>query len=172
MKKIILISLLFSISENPLYSTTIPAASLTIPAVKPGPVEILLNKFISLKIKDLQKLAGRKFSLKEKIAILVLKQKLKHKEGERSNQGQLAMIFGIGAITLLILAFLVPGTGAFFTASLISSILAIVIGSVAKKNDPSDRKAHVGKLLGWITLGLIALLVIAVAIALSSWSWY
>jgi hypothetical protein len=123
----------------------------------------------SLKIKDIQKMLGRKLSLREKIAILILKQRLKHKARENSQPGNTALIFGIGGAALLVLGlFLAP----LLIGSLIASIIAIVIGSVAKKKHPSDGKAHAAVLLGWITLILLAILLLAAAIVVSTWSWF
>ncbi len=112
---------------------------------------------------------GRKLSLREKIAVLILKQRLKHKTRENSQPGNTALIFGIGGVALLALGlFLAP----LLIGSLIASIIAIVIGSVAKKKHPSDGKAHAAVLLGWITLILLAILLLAAAIVVSTWSWF
>lgn len=171
MKRFIALLVLFCIFTIPLMSASVPSNTFITATDKPILVEELLKKIVSHKIKDLQKLTGRKFSLKEKIAIVILKKKLKHRPKEGSSQGQTALIFGIGALVLFALGFLVPAAGIPLLASLLSSILAIVVGSVAKKKDPSDRKAHAGKLLGWITLGLIALLLILATVLIASWSW-
>src|SRR5258705_5571 len=56
--------------------------------------------------------------------------------------------------------------------ALVAAIFAIVMGSMASKQDRSDKKAHAAKLLGWITLGLIALLLILAAIIVATFSWY
>lgn len=172
MRRSLIWFVLFCFLSAPLMSAPVHSTAFNSPIDKPIPNEALLKKIASLKIKDLQKLAGRKFSLKEKIAFFVLKKKLGHKSGDGQGQGQTSLIFGIGALALLVLAFLVPAAGVPLLASLVSSILAIVVGSVAKKKDPSDRKAHAGKLLGWITLGLIALLLILATVIIASWSWY
>lgn len=147
-----------------------PAFTATEPVHKeePIPIEIVLKKIKSLKVKDIQRITGRKLTLKEKIGFGLLKHTLKKKPKENSKKGETALVFGIVALGTLILGFFVPYV---ILVSLVSSILAIVIGSVAKKQDPADRKAHAGKLLGWLTLGLIGLLIIAVAIALSGFEW-
>lgn len=156
------------------------------------PVYMVMEKISSLKVKDAEKMAGRKFTLKERIGFVLLKKQIRNykkngntptlfqklvlkkaekklnkgKKNEPGSKGQSAMVFGIAAIVTLIIALFIPYV---IFASLIASILAIVLGSVAKKENPQDTKAGVGKLLGWITLGLIALLVIAAAIVLASW---
>jgi hypothetical protein len=148
------------------------ATASTTPTEKIIPPEMVLKKIADLKIKDLQKLTGKKFTLKEKIGFLILKhklkQKIKHAPADKSSKGETALIFGIGSLALFFLAAVVPG--ALF-ASLIAAIIAIAMGSSAKKKDPSDKKAKTAKLLGWITLGLIAILMIVIVVALSNWSW-
>lgn len=172
MKRFLIWFVLICFISAPLLAAPVHPTTLITHVDKPIPNEAFLKKIASLKIKDLQKLAGRKFTLKEKIAFLILKKKIRNKAGNGEGQGQIALIFGIGALALLILALIIPAAGVPLLASLVSSILAIVVGSVAYKKDPSDRKAHAGKLLGWITLGLIAVLVIAAAIVISSWDWF
>ncbi|NOT51142.1 MAG: hypothetical protein HOP10_07670 [Chitinophagaceae bacterium] len=153
-------------------SFTAYATPVVNPVEKITPQQILLKKITDLKIKDLQKLTGRKFTLKEKIGFgilkLKLKQQLKHTPADGSKKGETALIFGIGSLAILFLATVVPG--ALF-ASFIAAIIAIILGGSARKKDPSDKKAKTAKLLGWITLGLIAALMIVIFIALSNWSW-
>ena len=155
----------FCIFTTPLISSPVHSSALTTPVDKIASNEIFLKKIASLHIKDLQKLAGRKFSLKEKISFLILKKSLKHKTGDSQSKGQTALIFGIGALVLLIIGLFVPFV---ILGALVSSILAIVVGTAALKKDRSDTNALVGKLLGWITLGLIALLLILAVIIISS----
>lgn len=129
------------------------------------PVGDIYKKIASLKIKDIQKLVGRKLTIKEKISFLILRHKLKHPPRDKQNKGQTAFIFGIAGLALLIVGLFVPYV---ILVSLVSAILAVVFGSVAKKQDPSDNNALTGKLLGWITLGLIALLAILVIVLIAS----
>lgn len=149
-------------------SFTAPANTATLPpsSSKIIPVGEIYRNIGTMKIKDFQKLVGRKLTIKEKIGFLVLKHKLNHPAKENKNKGQQSLIFGIVGLGLLILGFFVPYV---ILGSLISAILAIVTGSVAKKQDPTDKKAIAGKLLGWITLGLIVLLMILVAIIFAAW---
>ena len=80
------------------------------------------------------------------------------------SKGETALIFGIGSLALLSLSFLFPY--AIFGA-IVAAIVAIIAGGAARKKDPSDKKAKTAKLLGWITLGLIAALVIIAVATLS-----
>ena len=178
MKSLIKWGIVFTI----FFSIAIPANSISIPAsipssnntVLPGDIQskiAMLKNISTMKVKDFQKVIGRKMTLKEKISFLILKQKLKpkHKKaGDSPSKGQTAFVFGIGSIVLLILGLFIPYV---IIGALVAAIVAIVSGSMAKKADPDDRKAHAGKLMGWITLGLIALLLILVAAIISSWSW-
>jgi hypothetical protein len=136
------------------------------PTVRPSAE--LYQKFTSLKIKDVQKLIGRKLTIKEKIAFLIVKHSAK-KQLKGNTQGQTALTFGIAAAVMLILGLFIPY---IIIGSLIAAILAVVLGSVAKKQDPSDKKAYAGALLGWITLGAIALIIILAIAIVSSWGWY
>ncbi len=144
----------------------------TLPPIdKPLPNQSLLKKPGSLKIKDMQVLLGRRLTLKEKIAFLILRKKIKATALKDQSKGQTAFIFGIGAVCLLALAFVVPQVTFLLLASIVSSILAIIVGSSAHKKDPEDKKAKTAKLLGWITLGIITALAVIAVIALSNWSW-
>jgi len=172
MKKIFTWLLLFCIVSSPAISSTVPSPGLIIPADKEIPSEIFLKKILSSKIKDLQKLAGRKFSLKEKIAFLVLRKKLNHKSDKTTSKGQTALIFGIGGLVLLVIGLFVPFV---LIGSLAASIIAIVVGSSAVKKDPSDSKARSGRLLGWITLGLLVfltILAVIVVVAFLNSAWW
>lgn len=156
-------SLMF-VPSNATASVIIPAHS-----GKIIPAGDFLKNIATLKVKDLQKKIGRKLTIKEKIGFLVLKHKIKRSGKAEPSKGQTAMVFGIVAISLLVLSFFVPYV---IVASFISSIVAIVSGSSVLRQNKNDRKAFVGKLLGWITLGLIALLLILAVIWLSSWGLF
>lgn len=127
----------------------------------------LRQKLISLKTRDLQKLIGRKLTLKEKIGLLVLKYTSNKKT--QSKKGSTALTFGIAGLVLLILGLFIPY---IIIGALIASILAIVLGSNAKRQDSSDAKARTAVLLGWITLGAIALLLILAAVVIATYGIY
>jgi len=95
-------------------SATIPLSVSTTSLKKP------LNNITSLKVKDIQKMLGRKLTLKEKIALLVLKHKLKHVPKETSKAGNTALIFGIIGVALLAI-------GLFVGPLLIGSIIAAIV---------------------------------------------
>jgi flagellar biosynthesis protein FlhB len=165
----IITGLLFSY----LLSIATPAGSATIPSSNSAiiPVEGMYKKIDSQKVKDIQKLIGRKLTLKERIAFFILKQKLRHIPKETTNEGEIALIFGIAAVSLLVLSLFFPF---LMIASLIASIIAIITGSVTKKREPGNQKAKTGKMLGLITLAIIAILFIILLVvfaSLGTWSF-
>ncbi|MGZ8508828.1 MAG: hypothetical protein ACXWV8_14500 [Chitinophagaceae bacterium] len=155
-----------------LISIALPVSSATSFSPSSSVIKIVpeWNKYkniANLKIKDLQKIIGRKLTVKEKIGFIILKHKIKRQLKNSEKQGQTAFIMGIAGLALFAIGLFVP---VLLVGSLIAAIVAVVSGSVAQKQDPSNRKAHAGKLLGWITLGLLALLLILAAIVLSAWT--
>jgi uncharacterized membrane protein YphA (DoxX/SURF4 family) len=140
----------------------LPALCSTPPADSATTIAIAnMNKMItSLKVRDFQKITGKKMSLKQKISFGVLKHKLK-KESGSSKDGQKSLIFAITGAVLLIVGLFVPFV---ILAALAAAIVAVVVGSSAQRKNPDDRQAYSGTLLGWITLGLIGALFIAAII--------
>ena len=166
MKIFILKALFFCVFLSfalPAFSATAPADGVNVTLIPPGAV---YKKLISMKPRDIQKMTGKKMSLKEKVAFGILKVKLKKQYNNKSSQGQTALIFGIAGLALFVVGLFVPYV---ILGALIAAIVAIVVGSSAKKKNPDDTKAHAGKLLGWITLGLIALLLVLAAIVAAAW---
>lgn len=155
-----------------LFSVLIACVFLTLPSILHSTVSTTVTipaethkEFTSLKVRDLEKFIGRKLTTKERISFLVLKHNAT-KKAKGSNKGSTALAFGISGAALLILGLFVPYV---ILGALAAAIVAVVLGSVAKKQDPSDSKARAAALLGWITLGAIALLVIVAAIAVATW---
>jgi small-conductance mechanosensitive channel len=123
-----------------------------------------------LKIKDFEKLIGRKLSLKEKLSYKIVQWKLKkknslpRKEG-KSKRGDLAMILGIAGLVSIFIPYVAA-------IALPCAILAIIFGYSARKQDADDTHAKVGIILGWITIGVFVLALIVVLAILSSVRWY
>jgi hypothetical protein len=126
----------------------------------------------TLKIRDIEKIAGRKLTWKEKVVIKVYQWKLKKelrnkKAGDRkSSPGSTAMTFGI--IGLVSLFIPIPVIGGL--ASIICIILALVLGYQARKKDPADKKAKTAIILGWIGVGVIVLAIVLLIALLSALS--
>ena len=133
------------------------------------PIHPPFNIFTA-KVKDVEKVLGRKLKLKEKIGFKILQYKLK-KEGLKKqketdpDKGKTAMILGIIAISCLVIPF-------FGFASIPLAILAIIIGNKAKKQNPEDGRAKAGVILGWVTLGLLALAIAIVVLILAAWGGF
>jgi hypothetical protein len=148
-------------------ATLYPASTVQPVNTTVDPSSDIYKKVASLKISEIQKLTGRKLTLKEKVSLLVLKHTAKRKA--QGSKGSTALGFGIAALALILLGLFVPF---IILLSIPAAILAIVLGNKAKKLDPSDKKAQTGTILGWIAVGAIALIVVAVIIVASSGVWY
>lgn len=147
--------------------------SLVNSAVIVSPVETKIPtvenpKVVTPSVKDIERTLGRKLTLKEKIALFFLKKKLK-KAHEGASSGETALMFGIFGVVFLIAGLFLPY---IILGALAFGIVAVVLGNAAKKQNPRDTKASSAVLLGWITLGGIALLLILIAAILSSINWY
>ena len=165
-----------------------------LPSKAKTPLELMCAKLASMKTKDFQAMVGHRLSLKEKLGFLAIRAKARHyakkgipaedislmqqkmrelskpgKKADGSSLGKTALTFGIAGAVLLIIGLFVPG---FWLGALVASIVAIATGSAASKRDKSDTRASTGKLLGWITLGILAVILIAAVIVISSWDWW
>lgn len=167
MRKIVM----FVVLAVSLSSITIPVNSAIIipPTKKIVLSEMPVNRIVSLKVRDIQKVIGRKLTLKEKISFLLLRHQLKHKADPKKSLSHTALICGIIAVVALVGGLFIP---ALLIVSLMGSILSLVLGTIARRDDRSDKKALAAMLIGWITLGLLALLLLVIVIILASWSWY
>ncbi len=92
---------------------------------------------------------------------------MKRQSKDVDTEGQLSFNLGLASIGLLVIGLFVPYV---IIGSFIAAVLAIVTGGMATKKDGENKKAKAGKLMGWITLGALALLIIVAAVALASWS--
>jgi hypothetical protein len=146
--------------------TSYPATTIQHVNTNTDPPAEVYKKLASLKISEIQKLIGRKLTLKEKISFVILKQ-TSGKQAQ-SKKGNTALIFGIVGVGLLLIGLFVPFV---ILGAIVGAIVAIVLGSSAKKQDPSDGKAQAAVLLGWITLGATALLLIIATIVIASGVW-
>ena len=140
-----------------------------IPVSNPVPLLHSVNDVASMKIKEVELLLGRKLTLKEKIAVklaqLKLKKQVKANEKSKVSKGKNAMTLGILSLVMLLLPF-------GFLASIVLAIMAITIGSKAKKENPRDGKAQAGIILGILTLALIIIAVVIVVAVLSSGGYW
>jgi hypothetical protein len=146
--------------------STLFSATLIQPVSAPYSAEIY-KKLTSLKVSEVQKMLGRKLTFKEKVSFVILKHASARKA--QSNKGSTALGFGIAGLAILLMGLFVPF---LIWLALPVGILAIVLGNKAKRQDPSDKKAHTAVTLGWVTVGVFTLVLIAAVIILSSNDWY
>jgi len=130
-----------------------------------------LDYILSFKIKGIEKIAGKKLSLKEKIELKILRSPLGRKilayrlQKNDTDKAQLALVLGIIGLAALF----IPYVGLI---SLPFAIAALIIGYSARRQQPYNRKARTAIVLGWVTIGLFVLaLMIAIAI-LTTFTWY
>lgn len=177
-----LIVIIFCLAYNLSYSS--PAALSINPIQKASfsqmelapPGKFNIKDLLKMKVKDIEKLSGRKLTLKEKIAFLILKLKLKKNKDffnpeNSSSAGNTALILGILALIFA----LIPWYTLILAIPL--GILAITKGSKARRAGGADaRKGNAGKILGFIALGillfwLLLLLVIVIIFSSIFWGW-
>lgn len=156
----------------------------------PASKQFFIRQVQSLTIKDLQRLAGRKLSFKEKITWQLLKWRISHpgtgnlikklkskpasaqqpagsSPDEKSmKKGQASFVFGLAGLGLLALVFVIPF---MIFPSIISALLAIILGHGATKGNRENKKGQTGKILGYVTISLIAILL---AIALTNFELF
>jgi hypothetical protein len=171
MKRFLIVVAAFLIYFNAT-AASIPA---TIPVensslATPGNSGYILSKISALKIKQVEKLLGRKLKLKEKIAFKVYQWKAKkgllNKKTDKPQKGKTAMILGIIGLGLIFIPYV-------SLAAIPCAVLAIVFGNQARKENPEDGKAKAGVILGWVTIGIF-IIVLAIVIAILStftWGW-
>jgi len=116
----------------------------------------------AFKIRDIERVLGRKLKLGEKLGVLIIRHKIKkgkYGDGTRDT-GKTAFILGlIGLVGLII--------PVINLASIPLAIMAIAIGNRTLKKDPGNRKASTAVTLGIITLAFLVVIGIIVAIVLT-----
>lgn len=151
-------------------SISFPANPTEITVSENPPGKKLNKKSQKLTNRAIEKKLGRKLSLKEKLSLVFLKKKLRRtlNADEKESIGQIAMVLGIAGAALMIVGLFVPYLA---IGGLAFAIAAIVTGSVGLKKNPEDRKAHAGKLLGWLTVGLFLAILLVALVIVASWNW-
>ena len=165
---LILVLLIFSSLNFQASANTLPVTlTSSVSTMQKDPVP--MDRIATMKIKEAEKILGRKFTLKEKIAFkiaqLKLKKDLKAKAEGKSSKGQTAFVLSLVGICLL----LVPYAS---IASLPLAIIGLVMGSQAKKENPNDSKAKTAIVLSLVTLGLLVLAVLLVIAIIASGGWW
>ncbi|MBL7746898.1 MAG: hypothetical protein JNM19_05685 [Chitinophagaceae bacterium] len=133
---------------------------------------VVASRFTTMKIKEIEKIAGRKLKLKEKFAIKLLQWKVKkdlakNKKGERSQKGKTALILSIAGVGCLLIPYLA-------LASIPLVVLGLILGYQARKINPGDKRAKAAITIGWVGIILflvVVALVVAILASFGSWGW-
>ena len=105
---------------------------------------------VTMKMKDFEKLTGKKLTLKEKIAFKILQSKLKKKtrnveKGQYSKRSKTAFILSILSLATIII---IP-------LSIILAVISIILASKSLKENNEDKKARTAMGLSILALGII-----------------
>ena len=167
-KAIILISVLLLAIHTNTFSFSNTAISINTygDIVKPSsdnPANAALQVLVKMKTTDIEKVIGRKLKFKEKLALIVLKLKVKTNgfNDVKSKDGNSSQTLGIISIVTLFL---------FPIVTIPLGILAIIYGNKALKINPNDKAANTGKILGIISLALLLLIIILVVAIIASFT--
>jgi hypothetical protein len=151
------------VSPGHVMAATVPSVSAT-PAsqVNEEPKTKTLPSLATMKVKEFEKLAGQKLTLKEKIAFKIFQSKLKKEnrkaeKGEYSKRSKLAFILGILSIATLPL---IP-------LSVLLSVITIILASKSIKANDMDKKAKTALTLAVLSLGIIVVGLLIYAIFVS-----
>lgn len=121
---------------------------------------------LSMKVKEVEKLIGRKLSLKEKISFKLSQWKLKkfmtgnEPTEHQKKQANWSMILGITSIVLLFIPYLA-------LLALPAAVAAIILGIVSLKGN-SNTKGIIGLATGGTTILLFIIALVVIAAFLSS----
>ena len=122
---------------------------------------------VKMKVKEAEKILGRKMSLKEKIGFRLAQHKIKReqkkKEEGKNTPGQDAFIVSLIAICSIVIPYV--GIVAFPLA-----IVSLIMGINAKKKDPKDKKANLAIILSIVKLGLFVLAAIVLALVIAAFT--
>lgn len=150
-------------STNLVYASaaTVPGDSVLNKSVllKPASPLAILSK---LSPKQIQAKLGRKLTLKEKVGLQLLRWKIAKippDEKVSTKDGRTAQTLGILALVAILV---------FPLATIPLGIIAITKGSKALKENPNDGQAQAGKIMGIISLALLALVILLILAFISS----
>lgn len=142
--------------------------SFAIASPDPAPKYVLRK----LTVRNIERLAGKKLTLLQKIQIFFIKKKLQNPKAlQQVTEGQkrwarASMLLGIASIILLVLSSLVA-LGFLSILALPASILAVIFGAKSLEGN-SNTEGLIGAVTGGLTLALIVIAVILLAILLGN----
>jgi hypothetical protein len=128
----------------------------------------LVDSLVAPDLEGMAPVTGKKLSLADKIVLGLIRQRLKrqlqHPVKEVNDKGKTAFILGLTGLLCLFIPYL-------DVASIPLAILAIVIGSKARKEDRHNRKAMTGIILGTVTLGILLTIGIILLLVINVGPW-
>ena len=137
--------------------------------VTPDPIPSSKFDISKVKIKDIEKLTGQKFTFFQKVKFKILQKALgSYKGGEitekQKKQAQASMILGLASLALMLLSLTpIAFIGIFCIPA---AILAIIFGAKSLKGN-SNSQGLVGVITGGITIGIVVLFLILVIVFFS-----
>lgn len=117
---------------------------------------------LSLKVKDIERLTGKKFTLKEKLVLKIYKSKLKKEKRKAGKEP-----YSKRSKTAFILSILSLATIIIFPVSVVLAIISIVMASKALHEKYNDKKARTAMTLSFLALGLVVVTLLVYAIFVS-----
>ena len=166
-KKLLLIGMLCSFALQTFSYTPGASRGTEITNTLPGKLDAMtIQAFLKLTPKKYYEITGKRMTLKQKLAFVILKNKLKKQLAEdkpakyKTDLGLLSLIFGGGAWLLA----LIPGVGIL---SLGLAPAALILGILALGRKKGDAKAIIGIVLGSLFIALIAIALASIAL----WAW-
>jgi hypothetical protein len=117
--------------------------------IPPAPA-IGAQQLTTLRVKDFEKITGRKMSLKEKLAYKLMQVKLK-KDMKKKGKGD----YSARSKTAFILSILSLATILLLPLSVLLAVISIILASKSLKANPEDRKAKTAMGLSILALGII-----------------
>lgn len=149
-----------------MFFTGVSARCLALEA--PGPAvhsnEILLKKLLAVPVKEMEKLGGRKLSLKEKIGLKLLRWKYRKSysygtgtaDPKAERRAQTALTFGLATVAFVLIGLVLPVMG---WLAIPCAVIALLTGLQSLGKTKNNAKSVIGILLGtlFILLFFIAL---------------
>jgi hypothetical protein len=169
MRKLFLLLLSFTIFVHAKSALTNPSSfnALNTTSIKKDNPPNTLQLLAKIGFKQIETYLGRKLKFKEKIALRLLKYKVKHglknDNDLAEKKGKTSLILGILAIVFIFV---------FFPISIPLGILAITNGEQAVKLNPDEKNGKTGIVLGIVSLSLVLLAIIGIYLLIRAFGIY
>lgn len=144
---------------------SIQGFAFTGPGLPVYPNEALLKKLISLPVKEMEVISGRRLTLKEKIGLKLLQWKYKRPstDGEKDpgakadKRAQASMTMGIAGVAFLVAGLFVPLLALF---AIPCGIIALITGLISLGKTKNNTKSIIGIVLGSLLIILLLALIL------------